>query len=150
MTTVCVVTQVHAPPERCFDLARSADVHAESTAQTHERIVAGKMSGLLEAGDTITFEARHFGIRQQFTAVITEMDRPTRFHDKMLRGAFRFFEHEHVFEPTNFGTTMTDLIVFAAPGGWAGLIVERSVLKPYLRHFLKARAAYIREIAEKP
>ncbi|UUZ92915.1 hypothetical protein LJK87_48025 [Paenibacillus sp. P25] len=41
---------IRAPIEVCFDLARSIDIHAESTSQTRERAVGGRTSGLIELG----------------------------------------------------------------------------------------------------
>ena len=58
---ITVQTWIAAPPELCFDLARDVAVHAESAAFSHERLVApGKLEGLLEVGDLVCFEGRHF------------------------------------------------------------------------------------------
>ena len=65
MSRIHLVTQISGPVERCFDLARSVDAHLASTAATQERGVAGKMHGLLELGDEITWEGKHFGVRRR-------------------------------------------------------------------------------------
>jgi|SRR5215470_17017833 len=49
---------IAAPPERCFDLARSVELHTRSTSSTGERVIAGRTSGLLELNDEATWEAR--------------------------------------------------------------------------------------------
>ncbi|MGZ4112889.1 MAG: SRPBCC family protein, partial [Tumebacillaceae bacterium] len=88
---------IHAPIDVCFDLARNVDVHTETTAQTRERVVGGVTRGLMELGDTVTWEATHFGIRQQLTAKITLLEKPHRFVDVMVKGAFHSFTHTHEF-----------------------------------------------------
>lgn len=68
-------------------------------AHTHERAVAGRTTGLIELGEEVTWEGRHFGFRQRFTSRISAFDRPLRFQDRMIRGAFKSFVHDHDFEP---------------------------------------------------
>ena len=99
MYTLTVTIWINAAPTRCFDLARSVDVHLQSAAGTGERVVAGRSSRLLELGDEITFEARHFGIRQRLSDRITRFEPPLFFQDRMIKGAFRFLAHDHLFEP---------------------------------------------------
>ena len=55
---------INAPIHICFDLARDVDVHTETTAKTKERAIAGVTTGLMENGDTVTWEAVHLGIKQ--------------------------------------------------------------------------------------
>jgi hypothetical protein len=51
-------TDIAAPTERVFDLARDIDVHQQSMAAIGERAVGGRTSGLIEAGESVTFRAR--------------------------------------------------------------------------------------------
>ena len=62
MPVLEVLTHIQAPPQRCFQLALSVDLHTISTRKTGETIVAGVRSGVLQNGDSVTFRARHFGI----------------------------------------------------------------------------------------
>ena len=84
-----IVTEIRAPIEHCFDLSRNIDFHVVSTARTGERAVAGRTTGMVELGDTITFSARHLGFRWELTSEIIQFDRPRKFTDQMLRGAFK-------------------------------------------------------------
>src|SRR5262245_56234109 len=97
MPTIRVSTDILAPPDRCFDLARSVEAHVESATGTRERAVAGVTAGLLGAGDEVTWHARHFGVNQEFTSRITTFDPPHCFQDSMIRGAFAHFVHVHLF-----------------------------------------------------
>ena len=148
MARIEIELEIAAPVERCFDLARSIEAHLHSTAHTGERAVAGVTSGLLRLGDTVTWEARHFGVRQTLTSQIAEYDRPRHFRDAMIRGAFRRFVHDHDFEPTPRGTRVRDVVEYEAPYGLLGRIAERLVLTRYLRRLLLSRNAALRALAE--
>lgn len=58
MARIELTTRVAAPRDRCFDLARSVELHVRSTAATGERAVAGRTTGLLELGDEVTWRGR--------------------------------------------------------------------------------------------
>ena len=98
MPSIILETPINAPIERCFDLSRSIDLHTDSMQHTGEKAIAGRTSGLIELGESVTWEAKHFGIRQTLTSKITEFDRPNYFVDEQVSGAFKSFRHEHHFE----------------------------------------------------
>ncbi len=62
MPRLTIGTEIAAPAERCFDLSRSIDFHLESMVASRERAVAGVTSGLIGAGQELSWEARHFGL----------------------------------------------------------------------------------------
>jgi ligand-binding SRPBCC domain-containing protein len=148
MATIRVETTIAAPIERCFDLARDIDFHVKSLAATGERAVAGRMAGLIELGESVTWEGRHFGVRQRFTARVTEFDRPRYFRDVMVAGAFREFAHDHRFEERDGVTLMSDVVTFRAPGGVLGRVVDAVLLKRYLRRLIGERGMAIQREAE--
>ncbi|OWP64069.1 cell division protein [Hymenobacter amundsenii] len=149
MPTLEILTHINAPPERCFRWALSVDLHAISTRQTGETIVAGVRSGVLQLGDSVTFRARHFGVWQTLTSQITALDAPRYFCDEMQRGAFQYMRHEHYFEAQESGgTLMRDVFEFASPLGWLGRLVDALVLGRYLRAFLEERGRVVKEYAE--
>lgn len=148
MPTIYLETYIEAPAERCFDLSLNVDVHRHSTAQTHERPIAGVMTGLMKLGDTVTWEAVHFGIKQHLTSKITDYERPHRFIDEMVRGAFQEIKHIHEFIPQLRGTLMIDQFTFRAPFGPFGRLVEMLVLTRYMKGLLLTRNRYIKLVAE--
>ena len=54
MPLIHLNTYIQAPIEVVFDLSRSIELHTLSTAHTNEQAIAGKTSGLLELGETVT------------------------------------------------------------------------------------------------
>src|ERR1051325_2502940 len=149
MPSVVIETTIDAPVELCFDLARDVGVHAESAAFSSERIVEpGRTDGLLERGDLVAFEGRHFGIRQRFIARITELDRPIRFVDEMVHGAFKRLRHIHEFEPIGNSTLMRDTIEWQAPFGLIGMLADKLFLHRHMAWFVSTKQRALKQIAE--
>lgn len=148
MPIIELVTPIRAPIERCFDLARSVDVHLAGASGTGERAVAGVVRGLLGPGDEVTWRARHFGVWQRLTSRITLFERPRRFRDSMVRGAFARFDHDHLFEAAGEETIMRDRFDFTSPLGPLGRLADALILTRYMRGFLVARNRVLREVAE--
>jgi ligand-binding SRPBCC domain-containing protein len=147
------ITRIDAPIERCFDLARSVEVHLAGNIHSCEEVVAigGVTSGLIGMGQRVTWRARHFGIWQELTSEITAMEPPVYFQDTMLRGAFKSMKHDHFFRPLAPNETeMRDVFCFVVPLGILGRLVEHAVLRRYMRPVLRERNAVIRKLAESP
>ncbi len=148
MSIIRLEIHIAAPIERVFDLARSIDLHMDGAKGTDERVVAGRRSGLIGLGETVTWEARHLGVRQQLESEITAYQHPFMFEDTMLKGVFKSFRHVHSFEQTQAGTLMRDEFYYAAPFGILGELAERIFLTAYLRRFIKEKNAHLKAIAE--
>ena len=137
-------------PLDTFDLALDIDAHMGSMAKSGERAIDGVTTGVIGLDETVTWRARHFGITWTMTTTISEMDRPTRFVDRQLRGPFKEFIHEHTFVPVDGGTHVTDRVRFAAPLGPLGRVAERLVLKRYIPELIDTRNEFmIAEAAER-
>jgi ligand-binding SRPBCC domain-containing protein len=145
---VSIETEIRAPAERVFDLARDVDLHTASMKRHGEVAVGGRISGLLELGEDVTWQAKHFGISMTLTAQIVEFERPRRFRDSMVRGPFARLDHEHRFHARDGETLMEDIFEFASPLGPAGWLVDRFVVARYLKRLLRERAAAIKVAAE--
>jgi ligand-binding SRPBCC domain-containing protein len=161
MPTIRLCTHICARRELCFDLSRSIDLHALSTARSNERAIAGRTSGLIGLDESVTWSARHFGIRQTLASRITEFERPALFVDEMVQGAFKSIRHEHRFEEavpagapapapgaTVHGTLMIDTFTYKSPLDFLGRVADVLFLRRYMEQLLTGRNAVIREYAE--
>ena len=149
MTTITLTTEIKASIERCFDLSRDVDTHKLSALDTNEKAISGRTFGLCELGDTVTWEGKHFGIKQNLTVEISRFNRPFFFEDRMLKGAFKSMRHEHHFEVKNGVTVMRDNFKYEVPYRVAGKLFDRIVLRKYMTSFLSTRNQVLKEIAEK-
>ncbi len=149
MGKITIETRIRAPIEFCFDLARDVTAHAESAAFSSERVVQpGRTQGLLELGDLVAFEGRHFGMTQRFVAKITALDRPNSFVDEMVDGAFRWLRHLHEFESKDGLTIMRDRLEWKAPFGPIGALADLLFLSRHMRWFVATKQTSLRRIAE--
>lgn len=148
MPTIVLETQIDAPIQRVFDLARSIDAHVDSTAGTGERAVAGRTSGLIELGERVTWEAKHLWLRRRLTVEITAYNRPHYFTDTLVAGPFKAMHHTHRFAEHDGGTRMTDTFDYTAPLGLLGRLAESLVLTRHIRSFLTERNRALKITAE--
>lgn len=147
MGIIRIETLIHAPIERCFDLHRSVDVHVLSAKATGERAIGGVTSGLVQLGDSVTWEARHFGLKLKLTARISAFEPPTRFVDCQVSGPFKSFHHEHLFTRAGQATLVTDTFAFECPWGFFGKLADPIVMR-HMRTFLEERNSVIKSLAE--
>lgn len=148
MSSIHLTTFITAPVERVFDLCRSINLHKISTADTHEKVIGGKMNGLINEGETVTWQAKHLYRERRFTSKVTAMERPASFTDEMIKGDLKSFLHEHHFKAVDNGTIMIDLIEFESPYGIIGKLFNKFYLKDYLEKLLLKRNEVIKEYAE--
>jgi ligand-binding SRPBCC domain-containing protein len=139
---------INAPIERCFDLARSIDLHVRSAGATREKAVAGVTTGLISEGQEVGWRARHFGLWLKMRVRITGYKPPYYFQDSMITGPFRTFCHNHYFEMTPLGTLMTDQISFCSSAPLLKNFVDRILVRDHLQTFVKERNLQLKAVAE--
>ncbi|WHZ03738.1 SRPBCC family protein [Neobacillus sp. YX16] len=139
---------IKAPLEVCFNLARDVNVHTQTTLKTKERAIGGVTKGLLEEGDSVTWEAVHFGIKQRLTSRVIFMEKPHSFVDVMVKGAFKSFIHIHQFVNEEEGTTMIDHFQYKSRFGPIGVLIDKLFLEKYMKRFIAMRATELKKIAE--
>lgn len=148
MPTLHLTTFIKAPVERVFDLSRNISLHKISMQDTGEEAFAGTTSGLIKKDETVTWKARHFFKTRFFTSRITEMKPFDCFTDKMIKGDFKSFSHQHFFKAAENGTIVIDIIDFTTPWGWIGRLINRFFLVGYIEKLISNRNKVIREYAE--
>ena len=119
-----------------------------STAHTGEKAVAGTVAGLIDLHETVTWRAKHLGVWQELTSVITEVEAPHYFVDELQKGAFKHFRHEHRLQYEDGRTHMTDVFDYTSPFGFLGKFVDWLFLKHYMTQLLIKRNESIKEFAE--
>jgi len=148
MANIHLTTFIAAPAQRIFDLSRSVNLHKISSANTGERAIAGVTSGLINEGETVTWQAKHLFKERKFTSKITAMDKPLSFTGEMTQGDFKTFRHEHYFKQIDNGTLMIDVIKFESPFGGLGQFFNAIYLRRYIEALFKRRNTVIKEYAE--
>src|ERR1700691_123533 len=99
MTTIELITLIEAPIETCFQLSLSIDLELEAARAHHIRAVGGVTTGVIGPGQRVEWETRQFGFTMSHMSEITEFQRPLFFRDRMVKGIFKSFQHDHSFQP---------------------------------------------------
>lgn len=148
MTSIHLITDIKAPMQEVFDAARNIDLHQSSAYKTQETVIAGRTSGLIELGETVTFRGKHFGVYLTHTSKIIKMEKPFSFVDEMMEGKFKSFKHFHLFEEKEGVTVMTDILEYETPFGFLGKFFDGLFLKKHLKRFLLERNHILKEHLE--
>jgi len=149
MPLIEIKTIINADIKTCFNLARDIDFHQKSLKHTSEKAIAGRTSGLIELGESVTWEAKHFGITQRLTSKITEFSSPVYFVDEQVSGVFHSFRHEHIFNTIAVDKTeMIDRFNYKSPLGVLGKFADGLFLSNYMKNLLSIRANLLKEEAE--
>ena len=148
MPTIHLTTFIAGPVERVFDLSRNISLHKIAMQQTGELAISGITSGLINKDDTVTWKAKHFFKTRFFTSRVIEMKPFEKFTDKMIRGDFVSFQHEHFFKPADNGSIVIDIISYEPPFGILGKMMSRLYLTPYIEKLVVNRNKVIRQYAE--
>lgn len=148
MATIKLTTHIKAPIQLVFDLSRDISEHEASTNHTREKAIAGRTSGKIELGETVTWRAKHFGFYLQHTSLISTFESPTYFVDEMVKGVFKSFHHQHIFKENENGTEMIDVLKYEVPYSIFGTFFNYCILESYLKKFLLERNQYLKQRAE--
>ncbi len=96
----------------------------------------------MAAGALIDYRLRWHGIPMRWRTEIEVWEPGVRFVDRQIRGPYRLWRHEHLFEQHRGGTLVEDKIAYAAIGGRLAhsLVVNRDVetIFNYRREALEA------------
>ena len=148
MPQIVVETEINADIEICFDLARDVGFYSKSLKDHNEIPISGKISGLVEKGDYVTWETNHLFLLRHITFKISELKKPYFFVDEVVRGEFKSYRHHHIFKKKKEKTIMVDKLDFASKYGVLGKMVDGLFYKRYLKELLITRNEILKQKAE--
>lgn len=97
-------------------------------------------------GLLITYRVRPVaGIPVTWVSEITHVREPHLFVDEQRFGPYRFWHHQHLFREVPGGVEMEDIVHYALPLGWLGLIVNHLVVASRLREIFAFRRRVLEE-----
>jgi len=148
MPLITVKTKIDADINVCFNLARDIGFYCKSLKNLTEIPIRGKTIGLVEKGDYTTWETNHLIFSQHLILKVTEFESPFLFVDKMVKGEFKAYKHEHIFKEEDNKTLMVDKFYFKSPYGVLGRIVDRLFLSRHFKKLLMTRNALLKQKVE--
>lgn len=96
----------------------------------------------MRAGAIIDYALRLRGVPVRWRTEITAWEPPYRFVDQQIRGPYRLWRHEHLFEPIGVDSTrMTDVVTYELPRApIVGAMLHRLMVRPDLDRIFAYRA----------
>jgi len=118
------VQVIPAPLEQVWEyFATPANLNEMTPPDMKFEIIAGGDERMY-AGQIIEYRVEFVrGLRSLWLTEIAHVDDGRYFVDEQRVGPYRFWYHEHHFEPMEAGVKMTDRVTYAAPFGLLGDIV---------------------------
>jgi ligand-binding SRPBCC domain-containing protein len=98
------------PPARLFPFFADAGNLAEITPPWLGFRILTPLPVEMRVGALIDYRVSLFGVPMPWTSEITLWEPGERFVDLQRRGPYRYWHHEHRFEPQRGGTLMTDTV----------------------------------------
>lgn len=141
-------TRVRLPrprPEVFAFFADAGNLEAITPPWLHFHIATPRPIAMRQ-GALIDYRLRLRGIPIRWKTEITAWDPPHRFVDEQLRGPYRLWIHEHVFEKDGEGTIVEDYVRYAVPFGPLGYLANRLLVARDLRGIFGYREERLRKI----
>lgn len=138
---------IPAPIEKVWHyFSLPANLNEITPPGMHFEIVHGG-GNEMTVGQLIAYRVRIApGVRSPWLTEIRHV-RPERyFVDEQRRGPYRFWYHEHIFEPRDAGVQMTDRVTYELPYGLLGEIVHALWVRRRLEDIFDYRFAKIADI----
>jgi ligand-binding SRPBCC domain-containing protein len=95
----------------------------------------------IKAGTIIDYRLKLHGIPIRWQSLISWWEPPMRFIDRQMRGPYRRWHHEHVFEPCDGGTLCRDIVDYEVIGG---RLIHTLFVRPDLLKIFKFRHERLR------
>ena len=97
----------------------------------------------MKTGARIDYRLRVHGLPLRWQSEITAWAPPLRFVDAQVRGPYRVWRHEHLFQEKDGGTLCLDRVHYAVPGG---AMLDRLFVRRDLDQIFRFRRRRLREI----
>jgi ligand-binding SRPBCC domain-containing protein len=140
LETVQILRQ---PIDRIFEFFADAFQLETLTPRWLRFIVLTPAPIVIRAGTLIDYRLRLHGIPVRWQSRISVWEPPFRFVDEQVRGPYRRWHHEHVFESTEQGTRCRDIVDYEVPGG---RLIDNWLVRPDLLKIFAYRQQRLREL----
>lgn len=117
-----------------------ANLAAITPAEMAFRITSAFLPEKMYAGQIITYRVKPIsGISVSWVTEITQVNEPHFFVDEQRSGPYSLWHHQHHFKEIEGGVLMTDIVHYALPFGFAGLIAGGLLVKKQLQKIFNYR-----------
>jgi len=104
----------------------------------------------MKLGALYDYRIKLYGVPVTWRTKITAWDPPRRFEDTQLAGPYKVWVHEHLFEPENGGTRMTDRVSYRSRGGPFEPLVDSVFVRSRIEKIFAFREEAFRQLFTAP
>jgi len=108
--------------------------------------ITKKSHDKIEEGTLIDYKLKIKGVPATWKTLISQWSETDSFRDSQLKGPYSKWEHTHRFISIQGGTLMTDEVIYKAPMGPIGYVVNEIMIKKDVSTIFKFRNKKIKEI----
>ena len=144
-------TDLHASKHELFDfLIRPANLQA--IAPPDMQFVFVSPPDVIELGSRLTCKAQAYGVVQELTYEVVEMNSPSQYREKMVQGPLKLWLQDYIIEPHSSAdqVTLINRIEFEPPGGLLGFIVTEDSIMAALEDGFEYRRDLLQKKFAKP
>ena len=99
------------------------------------------------AGQIIAYTIRPaFNLPLEWVSEITQVQEPYYFIDEQRFGPYKFWHHEHLFNPIPNGVEVVDIIYYKMPFGFLGKVLHHLKVKQDLEAIFSYRRAKLEKL----
>jgi ligand-binding SRPBCC domain-containing protein len=132
------VTYINRPLSEVFEFFSKAENLNKLTPPILEFKIITPLPIKMEKGTFIDYKIKLNGISFKWKTQITAWENNRRFIDTQIKGPYKIWIHEHLFEEENGQVKMTDTVQYLSPG-W---FLEPIINKLYISKKVKEIFAY--------
>lgn len=109
--------------------------------------VTSQLKNKVYAGMIITYKVRPLlNIPITWVTEITHVREPNFFVDEQRFGPYKFWQHQHIFKKVDGGIEMEDIISYAVPFGFVGIIINRLIISEKINEIFSFRKEKLTEL----
>ena len=109
--------------------------------------VTSQLENKVYAGMIITYKVRPLlNIPITWVTEITHVRQPNFFVDEQRFGPYKFWHHQHIFKKVDGGIEMEDIISYAVPFGFVGIIINRLIISEKINEIFSFRKEKLTEL----
>ena len=110
-------------------------------------ITSTDLPSKMYAGMIISYKVSPlFGIKTTWVTEITHLKANSYFVDEQRVGPYKIWHHQHMIQPTEKGTLMTDIVSYQPPLGLLGSVANTLIINGKLNEIFDYRTKALEEI----
>lgn len=149
LRTIFRKTLVNQTIEEVFDFfAKAENLNLITPPELNFKIIT-QLPIEMKQGTLIDYRIKLSGVSFKWKTEITTWEPPYRFVDTQIKGPYKIWIHEHIFESHPNGTIVKDIVSYLPPGRILEPVIHKLAVKKKLEHIFDYRMERIKSIFNK-